>query len=150
MGHFNFSGIQALIMSPKRIEVFFYGLFMDADLLRAKGIEPLNPRQVRVEGFALRIGQRATLVPDSSSRVYGILMELSHDEVERLYAEPSVQMYRPEPLIAELTDGTRIPALCFNLPVPPEPQEANEEYARKLRDLARHLGLPAPYVDRIA
>jgi hypothetical protein len=136
-------------MPSRRIDVFFYGLFMDADLLRAKGVHPTNPRLVCLLGFALRIGQRATLIPDPDSRVYGLVMQLSHDEIERLYAEPGVQMYRPEAVIAELTDGTRIPALCFNLPVPPGPDEINKEYAQELRDLALRLGLPADYVDRI-
>jgi hypothetical protein len=137
-------------VTARRINVFFYGLFMDTDLLRSKGAQPTNPRTVCVPGFALRIGQRATLLPDSNSRVYGLLMELTHDEINRIYAEPSVQMYRPEAVIAELNDGTRLAALCFNLPTQPEPQEANEEYAQKLRELARRLELPAAYIDRIA
>jgi hypothetical protein len=77
-------------------------------------------------------------------------MQLSHDEIERLYAEPSVRVYRPEAVVAELDNTAQIPALCFNLPVPPQPGEVNEEYALKLRDVARRVGLPAGYVDRIA
>jgi hypothetical protein len=137
-------------MTGRRISVFFYGLFMDADALQAKGVQPIHPRLARVPGFALRIGQRATLVPDPETSVYGVLMQLAPDEIERLYAEPSVRMYRPEAVTAEqLDDGDRIPALCFNLPLPPRPDEANEEYAQKLRALARRLGLPADYVDHI-
>jgi len=137
-------------MTSRRIDVFFYGLFMDEELLRGKGVEPTNPRQACVPGFGLRIGQRATLVPDAQARAYGVVMQLSHDEIERLYAEPSVRVYRPEAVVAEFGDGAHVPALCFNLPVPPQPGEANEEYARKLRDLARRLGLPADYVNGIA
>ena len=58
--------------------------------------------------------------------------------------------YRPEAVIAELNDATRIPALCFNLPEPPQPDESNEEYAQKLRLLARRLGLPEGYIEHIA
>ena len=76
-------------------------------------------------------------------------MELSHEEIERLYAEPSVRMYRPEAVVAELADGVQVPALCFNLQITPQPGESNDAYAQKLRDLARRLGLPADYVDRI-
>jgi hypothetical protein len=43
-------------MSARRIDVFFYGLFMDADLLRSKGVHPENVRQACAPGFALRIG----------------------------------------------------------------------------------------------
>lgn len=137
-------------MTSRRISVFFYGLFMDEDLLRARGVQPTSFQQACVRGFALRIGQRATLVPVSDARAYGLLMELSHDEIERLYAEPSVSMYRPEAVIAELANGVQVPALCFNLQIAPLPGESNDEYAQKLRGLARRLGLPADYVDRIA
>lgn len=136
-------------MAPRRIAVFFYGLFMDADLLRAKGAEPVKIRPASVPGFALRIGQRATLLPHPGARAYGMLMELTHAEIERLYSEASVSVYRPEAVLTELADGSRVPALCFNLIVPPGPEEANAEYAAKLRDLARRLGLPSEYVESI-
>ena len=134
----------------RRIRVFFYGLFMDAGALRAKGLDPMHPRRAAVSQFSLRIGQRATLVPDSEGRAYGVLMDLRHDEIDRLYGDPSVQMYRPEALLAELDDGSRATALCFNLPEAPAPDERNEQYAERLRDLTRRLGLPESYVDRMA
>ena len=73
-------------------------------------------------------------------------MQLTHDEIEHLYSEASVRAYRPEAVLCELGDGSRVPALCFNLIVPPAPEEANIEYAAKLRDLASKLGLPSDYV----
>jgi len=76
-------------MTSRRISVFFYGLFMNEELLRAKEVQPTSPRQACVRGFALRIGQRATLVPVSDARAYSVLMELSHEEIERLYAGPA-------------------------------------------------------------
>jgi len=136
-------------MPPRRVSVFFYGLFMDADALRARGAEPAGIQVASVPGFALRVGRRATLVPATGERAHGVLMELSHDELDRLYAEPSVRAYRPEAVLTELADGARVPALCYNLAVPPTPDEANPEYAAKLRDLARRLALPDDYVARI-
>ena len=131
------------------IDVFFYGLFMDGDLLRAKGIAPANIRNVSVPGYTLRIGQRATLVRNPGARVYGTLMELSHEEIERLYSEPSVSAYRPEAVLCELSDGAGVPALCFNLVKPPNADEANADYAAKLRELAGRLGLPSDYIKSI-
>jgi Gamma-glutamyl cyclotransferase, AIG2-like len=136
-------------VNPRRVDVFFYGLFMDADLLRAKGAHPVNIRAACVPGFALRIGQRATLLRTPDARAYGTVMELTHSEIEQLYSEASVRAYRPESVIAELTDGSHVPALCFNLLVPPDPEEANSEYAAKLRDLGRRLGLPSDYIASI-
>ena len=144
-------GTKAVIgnMNSRRIDVFFYGLFMDADLLRAKGARPVNIRSACVPGFALRIGQRATLLPIPDARAYGIVMELCHAEIDQLYSEASVRAYRPEAVMAEVTDGSCVPALCFNLLVPPGPEEANSEYAAKLRELAGRLGLPSDYVESI-
>jgi hypothetical protein len=133
-------------MESRAIYVFFYGLFMDAELLRANGLHPTNGRQACVSGMALRISRRATLVPDPARSVHGFVFGLSHQEVERLYAEPSVSAYRPEAVIAQLVDGSYIPALCFNLPPSNETAEANPEYAEKLRMVANRLGLPADYV----
>ena len=136
-------------MPPRRVSVFFYGLFMDAELLRARGAEPDGVGIASAPGFALRVGRRATLVPAAGDRAYGVVMELTHDELDRLYADPSVSAYRPEAVLAELADGGLVPALCYNLVEPPAPDEANAEYAAKLRDLASRLGLPADYVARI-
>jgi hypothetical protein len=48
-----------------------------------------------------------------------------------------------------MTGGVSVPALCFNLIDPPAPEEANAEYAAKLRSLASRLGLPSAYVASI-
>jgi hypothetical protein len=136
-------------MDDRPINVFFYGLFMDAEALRANGLHPDNARQACVSGMALRIGRRATLVLDPNCCVYGFVTGLSHKEVDRLYAEPSVAEYRPEAVIAQLVDRSCIPALCFNLPPSDETAEANPEYAEKLRVVARRLGLPADYTASI-
>jgi len=98
------------------ISVFFYGLFMDAEALRAKGFHPSKGRQACVSGLALRIGRRATLVPAPAGRTFGFVIGLSHAELDRLYAEPSVAAYRPEAVIAQYGDGSCSAALCFNLP----------------------------------
>jgi len=88
-------------------------------------------------------------VPNLADRVYGFCMGLSHEEVERLYSEPSVAAYRPEAVIAHLADGSCIAALCYNLPPSNETIVANPEYAEKLRLVAGRLGLPPDYVAAI-
>jgi gamma-glutamyl AIG2-like cyclotransferase len=133
----------------RRIDIFFYGLFMDEDLLRAKGMTAINLRPASVPGFQLRIGSRATLVPAQSSRVFGLIASLSHVEVEQLYSDASVQAYRPEAVLAFLTNGETLAALCFNLAEPPSTDERNPEYASKLRALAERLDFPTDYVASI-
>jgi len=122
---------------------------MDAELLRTKGVHPSGIRPASVPGFALRIGKRATLVPAIESCAHGFLMDLSHAEIEQLYSEASFSAYRPEAVLAQLAAGSFIPTLCFTLPVPPAPEEANPKYAAKLRELAERLNLPTDYIKGI-
>ncbi len=136
-------------MASRRIDVFFYGLFMDAELLRSKGMSPENIRRASAPGFALRIGKRATLWPDRNASTYGMLMQLTHEEIEKLYSDDSVRAYRPEAILVQLHDGTGVPALTFNLVESPQANERNSEYAAKLRELARRLELPTDYVTAI-
>lgn len=133
-------------MSLRRADVFFYGLFMDEELLRAKGLEPEGIELAAVDGLALRIGQRAALVSTPGGRVHGLVCSLTLSELDRLYSEPSVQVYRPQAVLAQLASGGVIAALCYNLLQPPSPSERNPEYAAKLRALAQRIGLPAEYV----
>lgn len=137
------------LIDQRRIEVFFYGLFMDAELLRSKGAHPENVRIATVPGFELRIGQRATLIRNAGSCAWGMLMQLTHAEIEQLYSEPSVQAYRAEAVLVQLSDGSFLPALCFNLANSPAPEEKNPEYAAKLKQLAIRLKLPAAYIECI-
>lgn len=132
-----------------RVNVFFYGLFMDETLLRERGLEPQDVRRAAVDDFALRIGQRATLVPAPGSRAHGVVLTLTLAELERLYSEPSVQAYRAQPVRVRLEDGGVLSALCYLLPDPPSPQERNPQYAAQLRALAERIGLPPEYVRSI-
>lgn len=133
----------------RAIDVFFYGLFMDEDLLRTKGVNSPNPRVAYVPGYGLRVGKRATLIPNAAERAFGVVASLSHSELDGLYSEPSVQAYRPEAVLAHLLEGEVVAALCFNLVEPPSKDEHNPEYAAKLRALATKLQFPTAYVESI-
>lgn len=133
-------------MLSRRADVFFYGLFMDAELLRAKGLDPQAGAVGWVDGLALRIGARAALAPAPDGQVHGMVMSLTLDELDRLYSEPSVRAYQPQAVLVHLVQGGVIAALCYNLPEPPSPGERNPEYAARLRAVAQKVGLPADYL----
>ena len=128
--------------------VFFYGLFMDEDLLHAKGVRPVNLGMGRLQGYALTIGERASLMPDAEGAAYGILMEISSTEAAALYGEESVADYVPERVVVQNKAGQQQEAICYNLP-----QEkltgGNSAYAAKLLSLAERLDFPAGYLAQI-
>jgi len=121
-------------------------MFMDADVLRGAGVSPESPEIAVLEGYELRIGERAALVRNESTRVFGVVMSLTLREVAQLYAEESLAAYRPEPVLVSLAGGQTTAALCYNLPEPPPPGIANRDYAARLREVARKVGLPTDYV----
>ena len=133
-------------MSDRRVDAFFYGLFMDPDILRESGVVPTNPRRACVEDVALRIGQRATLVPSVGNRAYGMLVALTHAELDRLYGAPGLEHYRPEAVLAHPLAGAPVPALCYNLREAPRPHERNPEYAARLQRALAKLEFPPDYV----
>jgi hypothetical protein len=133
-------------MPSRRADVFFYGLFMDEDVLRAQGVAPEEPRLAWVDGVALRIGKRATLVSMQPGRVHGLVMSLTAAELQHLYSQPGLESYKPQAVLAHLADGSVVAALCYNLVESTARCEAYPEYAMKLRAVARKVGLPEDYV----
>lgn len=130
-----------------RVAVFFYGLFMDEGALRAQGYEPRNAQRARLKGHRLAIGSRATLVKDPSDHVHGIVMSLTHDELDELYGAGDLNTYRPEAVLLDV-NGAPTAALCYVLPNGPD-AVANPQYAARLRALCRALSFPDDYIHSI-
>ena len=130
------------------MRVFFYGLFMDESLLATRGIEPSEVNVGFVDGYALRIGERATLVRCPDCRAYGVVMDIAPGEAAELYAEDSVADYLPESVVVALLDGTQVEATCYNLPSG-KLVGTNPEYAAALLELATELGFPDSYLRQI-
>lgn len=136
-------------MNSEEVSVFFYGLFMDESLLASKGIAPSRATIGYVDGYRLRIGRRATLVPDSTNRAYGVLMALRAEDVRSLYSEESVADYVSESVSVVLSNGTLESAVCYNLPERKLEGRTNLDYARSLLLLADKLELPEAYLQHI-
>jgi hypothetical protein len=136
-------------MSTDEISVFFYGLFMDESLLGSKGVHAADATIGYVDGYSLRIGERATLLPESNSRAYGVLMKVPAEDVAELYAEQSVADYIAEDVVVTLPGDRQVPAVCYNLPAE-KLVGTNPEYASALLALATRLGLPGGYLGHIS
>lgn len=133
-------------MADRRVDGFFYGLFMDTEVLKGLGVEPADPRRAYVDDYSLRLGNRATLVPTGGDRSFGMVIALTRDELEVLYTAPGLEDYRPEAVMAHYLDGGSVPALCYNLVEIPGAGEANPAYAERLRSVLTGLGFPPEYV----
>ena len=135
-------------VTPRTVDIFFYGLFMDMGLLQQRGLHPSHPQVASLDGYALVIADRATLIPSAEARVYGIVTGLTSADIDTLYAEPSVRDYRPEAVLVTREDGRQVPALCYTLPsVADTPR--NTSYAVRLLALAKTLAFPGIYLDTL-
>ena len=130
-------------MTERTIPAFFYGLYMDEGVLRDKGVEPRHPRKAVVPGYRTRIGARATLVPRFGGQAFGMVFDVTHADLQRLYSGAGLDTYRAESVLAFFEDGSCAPVATFNLVEPPVPGEGNPGYTAKLRGVLERLGLPA-------
>ena len=132
-------------------KIFFYGRFMDKSLLTEQGLHPEILGPAVLPDYRIHIGERATLLRSTSSRAYGLVMELHDQEIRTLYSEPSVREYIRERVQVKLLDtGEAIEVYCYNLLGELGPAGANPEYATKLSVLVEALQLDPAYVEEIA
>lgn len=69
------------------IPVFFYGLFMDMDALRARGLQPRAAQAVAVVDYRIALGAKAVLLPAPGQQAGGVVAELRRAEFDSLYAQ---------------------------------------------------------------
>jgi cation transport regulator ChaC len=138
-------------MAGPAVWVFFYGSYMNFDVLREVGLVPGASEVGRVAGFEVRISPRANLVRSDGGVVYGLLATATHDELSRLYAHARDvlgEVYLPEAVLVETLDGTWRAALCY-LCADMRPQPADPAYVERIAGPARALGFPAWYIERL-
>ena len=132
--------------APRKRPVFFYGLFMDPEVLRGHGIEAEEGRRARVDGHALRIGERATLVPLDGAHAYGMAYGLEAAQLQALYSADGLESYAPTVVTVHFEDGMSAPAECWVLAQAPAASAHNPDYVRKLREALTRLRVPADYI----
>lgn len=123
---------------------------MNVNLLEDLGLHPEAIGPAVLPDFQIRIGDRATLVPNPGSMSYGIVTELSDNEANALYTRQGLSDYRPETVDAILVHDRSVQhSFCYNLPQDALGSKANAEYAKKLSTLVLELGFPPAYGDEI-
>ena len=84
--------------------VFFYGSYMNFDVLKEVDYVPEQFEVARVNGFDIVIHPRADMIRSERHCVYGILATATHADLDRLYARAQTvfgHTYLPEAVLAE-------------------------------------------------
>ena len=126
-------------------EGFFYGLYMDPDLLKGLKYSPHNPRIAYVEDYQLDLRGVAKMIPQQGSKTWGMVIQLSQADLDQMYGSEATKSYQPETMTAILQDGQAVQTACYNLP-PDQSAELNRMYGFKLLAILKKLSLPADYI----
>ena len=138
-------------MAELRVWVFFYGSYMNFDVLKEVSFVPEQWEVARVNGFDIVIQPRANLVRSDRRCVYGILATATHAELDRLYAHAKGvlgETYLPEAVLTETLSGTWRPALCYIAPTM-EASPAAKDYIERIVKAAREYNFPRWYIERL-
>ena len=77
------------------LDVFFYGLYMDEEILKSKNVNPRNKRAAIAPGYQLRVGKMATLLRDNNAQAFGMVYSQTHDAFTSLYDVSGLSAYLP-------------------------------------------------------
>jgi hypothetical protein len=101
-----------------------------------------------LEGFDIAFSPSATLVPSTGYSVYGVIVELTQTELDRLYAPDWLKDYKPRSVTVKRKSREDVDATCYI--APPRPNAVSKpDYVALLIDTARAYGFPPLYVERL-
>ncbi len=135
-----------------RVDAFFHGGYMSFDVLANFGISPRDYHVCQLPGYTLTIGSAANIVKSGLERVFGIVTQLTHDELDILYNRDAQAklgaLYLPEPVLVMTANGTLVPSLCYVASdlVDGTPSTA---YIDTILNASRQYNFPQSYIDHI-
>lgn len=132
------------------VTVFFYGSFMSLQVLRDSGLtREIRPLEVAWdEGFDITFSPSATLVPSTKDIVYGVVAELTQEELDILYAPEWLKDYKSRFIMVKTCDRRELTAMCY-IASPLVNAPPKSDYVARLIDTARTLGFPSWYIERL-
>jgi cation transport regulator ChaC len=134
-------------MSMRRIWTFFYGSFMHPDVLAQANVHPTERQLARLDGWKLRIAPRATLIPADGNCVYGIVAQLTHPELDKLYTKDwfGFGTYLPEAVMVTNATARQLAAMCY-IAWETAGGKPTREYMEKMVSVAREYSFPDDYI----
>lgn len=140
------------MMSEHRVDVFFYGSYINFDVLSEVGVHERAFQAARLPGYRFQIRPLANLVADEGNQAFGIITRLSHRELDRLYTEHARDKlggwYLPEAVLTFTIENALRPALCY-LSHDMQPGVPDPAYVDRILYPAREYGFPADYLEHI-
>jgi hypothetical protein len=134
-----------------KVFTFFYGSYINLKVLNEVNIYLENWEVARLPGFDIIIKPYANLIGSAKDCVYGILAQLTHNELKRLYShaeEVFHELYQPEAVLVNTLNDKWVSALCYichNM----EERPADKNYIDIIVQPAKEYGFPLWYVEKL-
>ncbi len=138
-------------MIQPKVWTFFYGSYMNFNVLKEVNLAPEQWEVARLDGFDIRIQPRANLIRSEQHCVYGIVATATHEELVQLYAHAKDilgEIYLPEAVLVVTMDGKWRPALCYICPSMAA-GPADKDYVDRILKPAKEFGFPDSYIKRL-
>ena len=132
----------------KSVSAFFYGSFMRPDVMAQSAVNPAKVDVAKLNGYDIAFDPHANIFPHPFASVYGILVQVTHEELNRMYGVTGVGVFLPEAALVTVNDTNWIPALCFMPPCRNE-LSPDQAYLDRLIEAAILRGLPQDYIARL-
>lgn len=138
-------------MTEPEIWTFFYGSFINLDVLKELDYTPRKYEVARLSGYDITIRPIANLVKSEQHTVFGIVATGTHTELSRLYDHAENILggrYLPEAVLVQTVAGHWISALCY---ISPElsGESASADYVDRISKPAKAHGFPGWFIERI-
>ncbi|HEY5760170.1 MAG TPA: gamma-glutamylcyclotransferase family protein [Steroidobacter sp.] len=126
---------------------FFYGGLINPRVLEKVGMRPKRQQLATLGGFDLRISPYVNLVRSPGHMVFGLLMEVTHAELQHTYSQLKA-VYLPEAVLVSDVEGRFQAALCYIVP-DMSPGQAEVDHVEALATAGETLGFPQWYLTKI-
>ena len=138
-------------MEDINVWTFFYGSYMDADILKSLEFYPIEMKVGKLHGYEISIDPLANLQKSDNSTVYGIVTLSPYFELNKLYTQvPNLKGndYYPISVHIELQNKTMIQALCYIAPSL-TPGEVQPDYVNTILSICEKYDFPRWYHQKI-
>ena len=138
-------------MEQRKIWVFFYGSYINLQVLKDIGFEPTEYEMARLDGFDIEINPIVNLFKSDKDCVYGIITKATHSDLKNLYAHAEKVLggnYLPEAVLVKTSEEKWRSSLCYIAnSIPPKPP--TNDYIDKIITSGKEYGFPTWYLDKI-
>lgn len=130
------------------VSVFFYGSFISCDVLAEHDVIVDRYEVARLYGYDMVIQPLANLVRVLGRSVYGILAEVTEQQLDRIYGEVWVSAYPPDDVTVETLASAKRSARCYLAPAS-DPSPPARDYIDRIVQAAQRYAFPEWYLQRL-